>query len=912
MRIAVFTLVSIIITNISFAQKLNDIRINEDFEDQSLKEICTILKEKYSIQLAYDVKMAEALILSKKIHNKTPHETFELLLKGSLISFRVHQNQILLFEFQQQKTEVIKKQATLYYITGIIKDKRTSDVLPFANIAITNTNKGTFTNVYGQFSLIKLQHDSIHVIVQHIGYKPKELKISTKNNTFIEIYLEPFDYGIKEVTVNSNANLFIKTQNLDGAHTKVNPKFFSLVPNYGGNDVFKAIQLLPGISGTNENAANLQIHGGSSEHNLILFDGFTVYHTDHFYGKFSAFNHSTIKDVKVFKTGFGAQYGQRVSSVVDITGKSGNFNKVSGSFNANLISAGITLEIPLLKHKGSLFIAARRSFTDLFQSYLYKQMYRQLQSSSYITSYDSTAYFMEEQEDPEFYFYDLNAKLTLKPNNKDVISFSFYNGFDSFSTRYKSSFTDMDSTVYLAENYDTQTQWGNMGTSLKWSRKWTPFFNTSSYLAYSNYISKHLNLWDYYYFSEADNDYPEYEYSEYFGETQNNSISELTLKSSFSYKLSNDNKIEGGMEYNLRSIIYDYIMDDELYYEYGIEKSKNLSLYLTNQWNINNKLQLNTGLRSVYYNISNQTYFEPRFSVAYNISKNVQLNAAAGKYTQFVNRVVFNDIINNSNDFWYIANNQDVPVLEAYHLITGVQINYKKLNLSVDVFRKEIAGVSKYNLQYIDYIFESSDDSLSIPDVTTSELTDNVFQSREEYITGIDLSLVYNSQYWTSLSSYSFINKTVYDSSNSQHLNYLTDYQNKHEFKLVNFMNLRQWNFSVTWIYALGKPMLGTPNYSINLSNTQQITTVEPDALELSKMLQYKRLDVSLSKTLVTKHAKYQLGFSILNLYNHKNINLFQYAPENLQDIIQDQSTTYGNANQLTQFTPTIFANVRF
>ena len=142
-------------------------------------------------------------------------------------------------------------------------------------------------------------------------------------------------------------------------------------------DIFRSLQLLPGVSATNESSSGLYIRGGQPQENLVLLDGIKVYNVDHFFGFFSAFNASAIKSVELYKGAFPSKYGGRLSSVIDLTGKVGSFNEVKGSLSANLLSANGSIEIPFMK-KFSFFASGRRSFTDLLQTSFFEKIYTPL------------------------------------------------------------------------------------------------------------------------------------------------------------------------------------------------------------------------------------------------------------------------------------------------------------------------------------------------------------------------------------------------------------------------------------------------------------------------------------------------------------------------------------------------------
>ena len=193
--------------------------------------------------------------------------------------------------------------------------------------------------------------------------------------------------------------------------------------------------MLPGISSASDGESGLYVRGGTPDQNLVLFDGMTIYHIDHF---FSAFNADALKDIQVYKGGFPAEYGGRTSSVVNLTGKSGSLNRQEYGFGANLLSVHGNYETPLPNDLGSFLIAGRRSYTDFIQSSLYKSIYELTTGEESSNNRggmrgggfrDGGGSFADEFN-PGFYFHDFNSKLTLNPTSKDIIAFSIYHGRD--------------------------------------------------------------------------------------------------------------------------------------------------------------------------------------------------------------------------------------------------------------------------------------------------------------------------------------------------------------------------------------------------------------------------------------------------------------------------------------------------
>ena len=193
--------------------------------------------------------------------------------------------------------------------------------------------------------------------------------------------------------------------------------------------LFRSLQLLPGVSGSNESSSGLYVRGGTPDQNLILFDGFTVYHVDHLFGFFSAFNSNAIKDVQLYKGGFDAKFGGRISSVVELTGKDGNSEQFNAGAGVSLLAANAFVESPFAKGKGTFLIAGRRSFQSKFYRNLFNAYTGSIQSDLPQDRQGTGGFgFSQQTFKPNTYFHDLNAKLTYKSGTKDVMPQRFNNG----------------------------------------------------------------------------------------------------------------------------------------------------------------------------------------------------------------------------------------------------------------------------------------------------------------------------------------------------------------------------------------------------------------------------------------------------------------------------------------------------
>ena len=195
-------------------------------------------------------------------------------------------------------------------LSGKVIEDKSGESLPFATVLVKETDIGTTSNLDGFFSLLDLPTDRVTLIVSYVGYETKEIIISGIPDELLTISLVPISNQLEEVIVSANAYKVMDASS-GISSTKIATKQLALLPNVGEVDIFRSLQMLPGVSGTNESSSGLFVRGGTPDQNLVLLDGMTVYKVDHFFGFFSAFNANAVKDVQLYKGAFPAKYGGR-------------------------------------------------------------------------------------------------------------------------------------------------------------------------------------------------------------------------------------------------------------------------------------------------------------------------------------------------------------------------------------------------------------------------------------------------------------------------------------------------------------------------------------------------------------------------------------------------------------------------
>ncbi len=374
-----------------------------------------------------------------------------------------------------------------FTLAGIIRDQSTSEALPFATIQVKGTKLGTTTNADGYFTLVKVPADTCTLVVQYVGYRKTPVFLtpeSPKNNLIIGIRPQSQTLGEVKITANRDDVVFVRKTEV--STITLTPVKIAQLPSLGEKDVMRSMQLMPGISASNESSSGLYVRGGTPDQNLILYDGFTVYHVDHLYGFYSAFNSNAIKDIQLYKGGFESRFGGRISSVTELTSKEGNQKRINFGVDISLLSANVFAEIPI-GTKFSSFIAFRRSY----QGAVYDMIFKKFNKSSAMETPDLGAgmgrRFYREAEVTS-YFYDLNGKFTYRPSEKDIISLSFYNGTDKLDNSTSGGSMGPSIASFTNTSVDLTT-YGNIGSSLKWSRKWNSKLYGNTIISYSNYYN---------------------------------------------------------------------------------------------------------------------------------------------------------------------------------------------------------------------------------------------------------------------------------------------------------------------------------------------------------------------------------------------------------------------------------------
>ena len=530
-------------------------------------------------------------------------------------------------------------------ISGYIKETGSEEALIGANIYETKFQKGTTSNQYGFYSLTLPASDTFNVTISYVGYKAEMKKVVTTNNLRMNIFLVASNM-LSEVEINAARNDDNVNQAQMGVIDVPMRDIRNLPVLMGERDILKVIQLLPGVQQAQEGTTGFFVRGGNLDQNLVQLDEATVYNPNHLFGLVSTFNINSINNVHLIKGGFPAQYGGRLSSILDITMKDGNKEKFQAEGGIGILSSNLTVQGPLIRKKASIIVSARRSYVDLIQR-------------AFVAN--STTLYS---------FYDVNAKVNFDLGEKDKFYLSAFKGRDN------GSYTGVNSLNYFIG-------FGNSTATVRWNHLFG-----SNLFANTSFILNSYNLG----LSTAQGNY----YSLFY-----TGIEDVNGKTDFTWTISTSHVLKFGGNYFYHTLFPATFSDqipgngnklkldpDRIQRKHGNEAAA----YLNHEWNVTQNIALNYGLRVPYYFTNSKTYtrLEPRATLKINLNKTTSVKASYTEMNQFVHAVPYSSA-SLPTDIWITSSTLVKPQNSRQYAI-GIFKNFSEnlYEVSLEVYHKDM------------------------------------------------------------------------------------------------------------------------------------------------------------------------------------------------------------------------------
>ncbi len=752
---------------------------------------------------------------------------------------------------------VLNAQSNTGRISGYLNDAANGEPIMFANIILEGTEIGIASDNYGYYVIPSVPVGKHIIKIMMMGYKTESLSINIlpKDDLRRDFELLSTVISGEDVTVTAERQRF--KEKVEVSRVNLGLREIKNAPAFVEADLFRTLQLLPGVTSSNDFSSALVVRGGSTDENLILLDGIELYNPYHLGGVFSTFNANAISDAEFIAGGFPANFGNRVSSVLQITSKEGD-SKNGKLFDRNkfgrfwdlsqvqgevsLLSSKILAEGPL--YKGSWMWSYRRTYFDKLA-----ELYYLIKPNT-------------GDIDWKYYFWDTQGKLIHDITPKNRLTFSTYLGRDVLSMDLGES----DDKI----NFDWD--WGNFTNSLQWRYVPNSKFLSTFSVANTNFqFDVQLNL------LEQDS----------LGNSQTssfvifNEINDWTIKEKFDWFISNNNTITAGFEYKQLGMQFKFGINDVTYFDQK-QKPSIFSFFIQDKWQLSPLLTIQPGMRVSKYELHDEYYIEPRFGFKYLLNENLALKGAWGKYKQFLFTTNDENAILNIVDFW-----QPIPS------------NYKAKSM-----QQFIVGIE----QWIGRGYFASLEGYYNPydNVLTTNPNNNLIDETDDYIEGtgdvygIELLLRKNIGKLTGWIGYSYIyNRQEYDFNSDGIISeeigeiFAPQADQPHTLNIVaNYELNRKNNFGITVSNSSGRPYTPTIGYTYtqNLGSGQGGDTFNNPYGNLAELTglknsvrypMYFRVDVSWSRKISPFDWDGLFKIQIINITNHFNTLFYDW---DLQD----------------------------
>ncbi len=852
-----------LVTQACIAQDLLNWQVTLSRKSGSVGAFLNELNAIPGIRLSYSAGVVD---LSKYAELTGNERTVEDLLKSIL------KNQFLRYVEEEGKifiiaTRPVKKKFT---ISGFITDQKSGERLIGASIYLPDKGLGTTSNVYGFYS-ITLEEDTLNFQVTYSGYTPFNALINLTRDINLNLPMEQAVVVNQVVVVNSEGRKNSASRTV--GKTDVTSGFIKSLPALMGEaDVFKSLQMLPGVQGGNEGSSGLNVRGGSPDQNLILIDGVPVYNASHAFGLFSVFNADAVNTVEIIKSGFPASYGGRLSSVIDVHMKEGDKNNFHGEGGIGLVFSKFTMEGPVKKGKSSFLLSGRRTYFDL----LFKPV---------LSLADAQTKFVP-------FFSDINAKANFPVGHRGRVYFSLYLGKDSYLSSDWYEYNP--DTVYIKSSFTQSFSWGNITGLMRWNHVISNKIFSNLTLTYSRYRFKNrIN-------EERESNYEKYNFisdQKYFS-----GIQDLNLKYDIDYLPHPDHFIKTGISSVLHyyepgvssflqkdtSVKVDTRVDNHSLY--GLETD----LYIEDDIRISDKMKTNIGLRvgSFYVRGKFMASLQPRMNFVYKLRDKWSLKASGGTMRQFIH-LLANSNLGLPTDLWLPVTDRVPPQKSMQFTAGAIYRHDKSLEASMEIYYKTMKNV-------IDYSEGSSFGN------AYNDWEDMVEMGKGKAY-GVEWMVQKRKGEITGLVSYTLGKSTRQFTTINNGKEFPYKYDRRHEVKTaVIWKPSQKFELGANWIFSTGNAISLPVAYYYDPYTSRYIDIYK--ARNDFRMPNYHRLDLSMRLTKQKKHHLRIWTFSIYNVYNRFN-SFFIYKG---QDILNGSNNIEFREVSVFPFLPSFSYQFKF
>ncbi|HJM34298.1 MAG TPA: TonB-dependent receptor [Candidatus Marinimicrobia bacterium] len=540
-------------------------------------------------------------------------------------------------------------------ISGFVTDSSSGEALIGANVVLIESGKGMATEMNGYYIIQGVAEGMYTLMVSYVGFRTYRAPVSIAAGESKKINVTLSEKMVEMTEVEVTAERLQRRNNIQPSKINLSPRMMKAAPALAEPDLFRTIQALPGVLTTSEFSTGLVIRGGNTDQNLILLDGITVYNPSHLGGVFSNFIVDGVKEAELIKGGYNAEYGGRLSAVLNVISREGNRNKFKGKANLSLLSAQTTLEGPF--YKGAWLVSGRRTYFDVLLPKVLPE---------------GTA-----SKIPPYYFYDIQSHIFSDITSQDRVSISFYNGIDDL----------------IFDTFGLTAKWGNNTVSTHYRRVFSERLIGNFLIANSIFFT-------------------EFGLGGSSGIQSKNEIDDITVSGNMTWFKSPETTVKFGVQHKTLGFQYLNSFQDSIQFEIKTRPAE-FAQYMKFKYAPNSVWIIEPGLRLSHYNVFPDSLFpDLRLGVKYLLTDDRYINMSMGNYHQFI--CTFQDDYNPTILDQWIAVDPSVAPGKSTQFVLGyeeyIRNTYK---VQIEGYYKDIKNLLTFEEKRSTTDAEISDEKLS-------------------------------------------------------------------------------------------------------------------------------------------------------------------------------------------------------
>lgn len=793
----------------------------------ALPELFASWEKQKGIYVAYDATRHGALKVHARQRKARPKIVFrEIKTRFDLCFTAVDSAHFLLQDCPFEPWE----------LQGEVVDAQTGESLPFSNVRLLGSKRGAVTDESGRFRLSGIESAKAAVEFRYIGYATDTVAVSTQRRS-CRVALRPKAYALADVEIAARMDL-VRLEDDFGA-VAIETDRLPALPSIAGPDPLNSIRLLPGIGGNPESGAGIVMRGSKYDQTMLLYDQVPLLHMNHFFGLFSSIDQRSVKDIRVFRSGYSAKYSGYTGGMIQITGREGDLEKVRGSVEMDRFTTGARVEIPIIRGKWSSALTYRQDnawigpdrWNDLVTQNLIREF---IVASTPVVRADvarSAAYF----------FRDITAKSVFRLNDRH----RFTAGFQSSGDDVSNDVLYADSALGYQLDLDFQSLWRNLGGYVRWDHQIGANWDGSLQGSLAEFFSSTtfdplLEIRN----GDTLQNIRQYDLDNYLWQARIRYDLERTASKGRKWLL--------GAEFPLLTARVDLTETPEFA---GPDTSAVAlsAVYAEHLWPLG-RWHLRTGFRLVADPLLEDLYPEPRLALRYRISESARWRLNYGMYNQHARQYLPAVREGLVPDFWLLPDNIYTPVQWAQMLATGLAYTKKDFLLDAEIYGKEIRNTIE-----------------QFPELARLYPTDSTFLSAfakgRSTVVGLDLMVSQRFRHLTVWSGGDLI-RTRNRATALSEVAYQPFYANFGSVKAGLLLTWKNWELGLTWRWQGGRRT--TLVAAVPAAGQVPAGNVTfPD---------YHRLDAALTWRFRFKGVEGFLQNSFFNLYNRRNLRNAQYT----------------------------------